>query len=212
MIIGISGMISSGKSSLTSDLAKHYKNSKLLVEFEEDDEIFNTFLKWLYEKKENLTIAFQTYIVESHSTKFADILEKSQARKHPQEHLFLDRFSLEHYIFAKVNLATKDAKYLKAYDLAFEQLIGKEELPDYAIFLDMSYDTFKYRFLKRGRKIEVDNWEINQDYFSELYKQYKTLFIALCQKYQLKYFVIDTNGKSEQEVLEETIKLIDTTK
>ncbi|MGV2393630.1 UNVERIFIED_CONTAM: deoxynucleoside kinase [Campylobacter lari] len=45
MLIGISGMISSGKSTLTKKLHEYYKGSKQLKEFEENDEVFNTFLK-----------------------------------------------------------------------------------------------------------------------------------------------------------------------
>ncbi|CRH45571.1 Uncharacterised protein [Mycoplasmopsis arginini] len=45
MIIGISGMIAAGKSSLSEKLVEHYPNSLLLHEFEENDEVFNTFLK-----------------------------------------------------------------------------------------------------------------------------------------------------------------------
>ncbi|GAA8717088.1 Uncharacterised protein [Chlamydia abortus] len=44
MIIGVSGMIAAGKSSLAEKLAKHYKKSIMLHEFEENDDVFNTFL------------------------------------------------------------------------------------------------------------------------------------------------------------------------
>ncbi|SYV93084.1 Deoxyguanosine kinase, partial [Mycoplasmopsis synoviae] len=46
MLIGISGMISSGKSTLSKNLNKHYKKSMLLNEFQEEDVVFNTMLDW----------------------------------------------------------------------------------------------------------------------------------------------------------------------
>ncbi|MGV2393628.1 UNVERIFIED_CONTAM: deoxynucleoside kinase [Campylobacter lari] len=45
MIIGISGMIGAGKSTLSKNLAAEFPDSLMLEEFEEDNEVFNTFLK-----------------------------------------------------------------------------------------------------------------------------------------------------------------------
>ncbi|SYV97290.1 Deoxyguanosine kinase, partial [Mycoplasmopsis edwardii] len=46
MLIGISGMISSGKSTLTKKLHEHFNSSLMLEEYEENNVVFNTFLKW----------------------------------------------------------------------------------------------------------------------------------------------------------------------
>lgn len=99
-------MIAAGKSSLAEKLAKHYKKSIMLHEFEENDDVFNTFLDWLYQNKPNLTIGFQSYIVENHSAKFADVIKEFNEKKLDKikDHIFLDRFSVEHYIFAKLIL------------------------------------------------------------------------------------------------------------
>lgn len=50
MIIGISGMISSGKSILVKKLSDYYFNLIFIEEFSDDDFVFNIFLKWCYEK------------------------------------------------------------------------------------------------------------------------------------------------------------------
>ncbi|WGI36953.1 deoxynucleoside kinase [Mesomycoplasma lagogenitalium] len=211
MIIGISGMISSGKSTLTTNLVKKFDNSEMLLEFNENDEVFNTFLRWFYEQKENLTIGFQTYIIENHSSifvkKISEFHEKNKKNK-VKGHFFLDRFSLEHYIFAKINLAHKEEKYMRAYDLAFKELITESELPDLAIFLDLNFETFKKRFFKRDRSVETDNWEKNKNYFETLYKNYKSIFIQLCKDYNLKYEIIDTNNLTEEQVQKEAEKII----
>ncbi|MBU4690769.1 deoxynucleoside kinase [Mycoplasma zalophi] len=211
MIIGISGMIASGKTSLSEKLHKHYKTSKMLHEFEEDDEVFNTFLKWLYEKKPNLTIGFQSYIVENHSAKFAEILEeyKRENLETSKDHIFLDRFSIEHYIFAKIILKEKQGKYLEAYDALFQKLITKEELPDLAIFLDINFDTFKKRIFKRGRETEVDNWDKNIEYFKKLHTHYYEIFSELAKKFNLNHVVIDANDLNEKELSEKVIEIID---
>ncbi|SYV97288.1 Deoxyguanosine kinase, partial [Mycoplasmopsis edwardii] len=46
MVIAISGMIGSGKSTLSKELSNIYNNSILVEEFSDNDEVFNTFLKW----------------------------------------------------------------------------------------------------------------------------------------------------------------------
>ncbi|MGX9340121.1 deoxynucleoside kinase [Mycoplasma sp. 2261] len=209
MIIGISGMIAAGKSSLSSKLANHYKNSLLLNEFEENDEVFNTFLKWLYEKKQNLTISFQSFIIENHSAKFIEIYNKLQDKPDIDRHLFLDRFSIEHYIFAKLILSKKEPKYFDGFKALFSKLITKSELPDLVIFLDISFDTFKKRIFERGRAIEIDNWDLNYDYFKNLHENYYKIFRELADDFQLNYKIIDTNNLSEDEVYKQVVKIID---
>ncbi|WP_330463591.1 deoxynucleoside kinase [Metamycoplasma gateae] len=209
MIIGISGMIAAGKSSLSNKLIEHYPNSLLLKEFEEDDEVFNTFLKWLYEKKENLTIGFQSYIIENHSAKFADIFKKLMDKPNKDRHLFLDRFSIEHYIFAKLILKEKEPKYLEAYDALFTKLITKEEMPDLVIFLDINFETFKKRIFERGRASEVENWDINYEYFKNLHQNYYKIFKELADNFQLNFRTINTNELTEEQVFETVLKIID---
>ncbi|WP_027332847.1 deoxynucleoside kinase [Mycoplasmopsis gallinarum] len=210
MIIGISGMISSGKSTLTEKLVNAYPKALMLEEFSEDNEVFNTFLKWLYEKEPNLTIGFQSYVVENHTAKLSEIIQKFNDMKLDKEKdfIFLDRFSIEHYIFANVNLMPKGEKYLKGYDALFSHLITKDETPDLAIFLDMSFETFKKRLFSRGRKVEIDNWENNQEYFLKLFNLYKPLFLKQAEKYGLNYVIIDTDNLNEEEVFEKTKEII----
>ncbi|WP_027120653.1 deoxynucleoside kinase [Mycoplasmopsis lipofaciens] len=210
MVIGISGMISSGKSTLTGKLVKYFPKSLMLKEYEEDDEVFNTFLKWLYQKQPNLTIGFQSYVVENHTSKLTECFQNfdNLGYKHKENFIFLDRFSIEHYIFANVNLKAKGQRYLEAYDALFENLITDEETPDLAIYLDMSFDTFKNRLFSRGRQVEIDNWNKNETYFKELYDLYKPLFINQAKKYNLDYVIINTDNLSEKEVFEETVKVI----
>ncbi|WP_027121284.1 deoxynucleoside kinase [Mycoplasma leonicaptivi] len=211
MIIGISGMISSGKSTLTSKLAKYYKNSMLLEEFEESNTVFNTFLKWLYEKQPNLTMGFQTYVVENHTSKLADLIKefKNKGNNKQDDIIFLDRFSIEHYIFAHVNLKPKGEKYLLGYDALFEHLITDDETPDLAIYLDMSYETFEKRLFARGRSVEIQNYELNKSYFKTLFSVYKDLFIKQANKYNLNYHIIDTDNLNEEQVFSKAIQIID---
>ncbi|MBN4089492.1 deoxynucleoside kinase [Mycoplasma enhydrae] len=209
MIIGISGMIAAGKSSLSKKLNDSYPNSLILHEFDENDEVFNTFLKWLYEKKPNLTIGFQSFIIENHSAKFDEIYKELLKKTDHNRHLFLDRFSIEHYIFAKLILKEKEPKYLEAYDALFSKLITKKELPDLVIFLDINFDTFKKRIFERGRKSEIENWDLNYNYFKNLHENYFKLFKELAETYNLNFKILDTNDLNEEEVYNRVVQIID---
>lgn len=211
MLIGISGMISSGKSTLTTKLHKHYKSSLMLEEYDQDNVVFNQFLEWLYQKQPNLTMSFQTYVVENHTTKLNELIAKFKelGKNYKNDHIFLDRFSIEHYIFANVNLRAKGELYLKGYDALFENLITDQETPHLAIYLDVSYEIFEKRLFERGRAVEIDNYHSNKGYFETLYNFYKESFENQAKKYNLNYVIIDTNNLTEQEVFEKAIEIID---
>ncbi|MFV8471131.1 deoxynucleoside kinase [Mycoplasma sp. HF11B] len=147
MIIGISGMISSGKSTLTSKLLQHYKNSILLEEYSENDEVFTTMLNWFYEKRPNLDLSFQAYVVENHLANVDKAIAKfNQLKMNPNKDLlFLDRFSAEHYVFALVNLKKLSPKAMQAYDALFKVLVSQNELPEFAIF----FRCFIWKFWKK---------------------------------------------------------------
>ncbi|WP_416373891.1 deoxynucleoside kinase [Mycoplasmopsis felis] len=81
--------------------------------------------------------------------------------------------------------------------------------PDLVIFLDADFDTIKNRILSRGRKIEIDNFEINEDYFKRLHSSYKELFLFLVNKYNIPYYIINTNDINDEKVLNQTIDFID---
>lgn len=211
MLIGISGMISCGKTTLTKSLVRHYPTSMMLEEYDENCEVFNTFLKWLYEKQPNLTMGFQSYVVENHTTKLNELIAKfnKMGKDWKKDHIFLDRFSVEHYIFAHINLRPKGKNYLNGYDALFEHLITDDETPDLAIFLDMSWDTFKKRLFERGRKVETENFDKNEPYFRELYDSYKALFLKQAKKYKFPYEIVETDNLTEDEVYEKAVEIID---
>lgn len=210
MVIGISGCIASGKSTLSYKLSEYYKNSFLLEEFSNDDPIFNTFLKWIYENKPNLDIGFQSYIVESLTTNFIEqekIFLKSHS--HKNNFMFLDRFTIEHYVFAVVTLENKPKKYLKAFDALFEKIVDLSTSPDFAIYLDMNWETFKKRIFERARQVEMDNWEIQKDYFKRLHELYKDVYIKVVERFNIPYTIINVDNLTEQEVLQKAIEIIE---
>ncbi|EFF41809.1 deoxynucleoside kinase [Mycoplasmopsis alligatoris] len=209
MIISISGMIGSGKSTLSSKLHNHFQNSIIVEEFQKDDLIFNTFLDWCYQQKPNIDISFQAYIVEALSQNFYDHLKiYKNLDKNSNRYMFLDRFTLEHYVFAKVTLLKKEPKYFEAFEALFENILDVKTNPDFAIYLDVDFLTAKQRIFKRQRASEVDNWDANEAYFKQLSDMYKQEFIKLALKYSIPFAIIDANSLNEEQILELAINKI----
>lgn len=211
MVVAISGMIGCGKSTLSKELNHYYANSILVEEFANDDPVFNYFLKWLYEKEPNIDIAFQSYIIESLTESFLKEEQKflEKFKDHENGFMFLDRFNIEHYIFAVITLEKKDPKYLKAFDAMFKYIVDVNLNPDLAIYLDANFETIKERILKRGRKVEVENFDANEVYFQRLHELYKPLFIKLCEFYKIPYKIIQTDFKSDLDVFDQVKEYID---
>ena len=65
MKIAIGGMIASGKSTLVDNLSKTL-NIPAMKEFESDDVVFNTILKWLYEGVKDVEMLLQFYFLHNH--------------------------------------------------------------------------------------------------------------------------------------------------
>ncbi|AKJ20602.1 deoxynucleoside kinase [Mycoplasmopsis synoviae] len=210
MLIGISGMISSGKSTLSKNLNKHYKKSMLLNEFQEEDVVFNTMLDWFYKNRPHLNIAFQAYVVEKHINEVQSIIREFNSKNLDKNSdiIFLDRFGAEHYVFAKVILEKLPKKILKAYEAIFKELVSKDDFPELAIFLDVSFENFKERLFKRGREIEINTWSQNEEYFKKLHEVYKKTFIDIVNRYEIKYEIIDTNNLTPKQVELKAIEII----
>lgn len=195
--IAVGGMIASGKSTLTKALAEKLEY-KCLAEFREDDDVFNQMLKWLYEGK-NIELQLQTYFIEKHY---------KHAKKHEHKNLVVDRDIIEHWLFAQTNLKDKDPKLMMFYNNLFHAFYLEHKRPDLYIILDISFEEFKNRIFKRGRKVEIDNWEKNKDYFEKLLSNYVDKLVAQCEIYDVNYKIIKVDEMDKEEVLNVAFDLV----
>ncbi|QIW62693.1 deoxynucleoside kinase [Mycoplasmopsis gallinacea] len=214
MIVAVSGMISSGKSTLVKQLAqKCGVNNLILDEYDPKDFVFENLLSWFLQHKPNVGLSFDIYVIDSHVERVHQIREKMVKNNLENSFIFLDRFPLEHCIFAFVDFGyIQDKKYLQVYKAGLNELITPESLPDFVIYLDMDFETFKKRLFKRNRPAEVNNWSKNITYWEKLHSIYKKEFIKMCEEFNVQYQIIDTNGKSEEEVFLQAQKIINDVK
>ncbi|WP_036464950.1 deoxynucleoside kinase [Mycoplasmopsis sturni] len=207
MIVAISGMISSGKTSVVKYLNDFYQEQSLiLTEYKEDDEIFEYLLNAFLNQTPNSTLAFDTYIIDSHIERFLE--QKRKLERENKKYLFLDRFPLEHTIFAEIDFEDRNKEEREAYQHIVTELSIEESLPDLAIFLDLNFETFKSRIQKRNRKAEMDHFEESLNYWFKLHNIYKNKFIELCQKFNINYVIVDTNNLTSDQVAKEVNNII----
>lgn len=198
MKFAVGGMIASGKSTLVNTLAEKL-NLQKMDEYDKNDEVFNTLLKWLYEGKKDVEMLLQVYFLHKHW----------KTQQNIQGDVIVDRHIIEHWLFAQINLG-KNPEVLNMYNGLFHQYMNSIEHPDLYIILDMDWDTFKERVMKRGRPQEIENFGQNEDYFKFLMDDYVRKLVAQCEIYDIRYIVLDTSGRTQEEVAkasEEIIKI-----
>ena len=196
MKIAIGGMIAAGKTTLLNNLKNDpdFKGIKVVDEFRNDDECFDTMLRWLYEKKENVEMLLQVYFINKHWL--------FQKEVNDNEHCIVDRHIIEHWLFAQENL--KNNKHvLNFYNSLFHAYMNEIKHPDLYIILDISWETFVERIFKRSRKAEIDNFKSNEKYFKNLLENYTKKLIAQCEIYNINYVVINVNDLNSNQIFKE---------
>ena len=193
MKISVGGMIASGKSTLVKRLGSAL-HLPVMEEFEKDDEVFNTLLKWLYEKKDNVEMLLQIYFIHNHWLN----------QQKYEGNFIVDRDLIEHWLFAHHNLKHMPT-IMNMYNGVFHSYMNQIKHPDIYIILDIDWEHFEKRVMQRGRSQEIENFENNKTYFQSLIGDYTKKIVAQCAVYNVHHVVIDTNGKSEDQVFKEAM-------
>lgn len=121
MKIAIGGMIASGKSTLVDNLSKTL-NIPAMKEFEEDDVVFNTMLKWLYEGVKDVSMLLQVYFLHKHWS----------SQKEYLDNVIVDKHIIENMIFAEEHLTPE---LLELYEGIFNHYEAHICKPDLYIIL-----------------------------------------------------------------------------
>ena len=195
--IAVGGMIASGKSTLAQKISFEY-HLPLIEEFAKDDNVFHTLLDWLYQGKPNVEMLLQIYFIHNQWLKHKEL----------GDHYIVDRDVIEHWIFAQVNLR-KHPEILNMYNGLYHAYMNSIKLPDLYIILGVDFVNFKQRVMERGRPEEIANFEKNEQYFKDLLKNYTEMLRAQCVIYNIPYYIINTNGKTTEQVFEEVKKYVD---
>jgi len=137
--IVIEGNIGAGKTTLANFLAKAFKTSILLEEFEEND-----FLKEFYNNKDFILHAEVQFILDRSKQLFL-----FHNKEH--DHIITDYIPYKSLIFSKMNLSKSDFSLVEQL---VESLFKKLPQPDLMIYLEQPIAQLKENIANRGREYE----------------------------------------------------------
>ncbi len=197
MHIAIAGNIGSGKTTLTSLLAKHYKWE---AHFEDADE--NPYLNDFYNDMQRWSFNLQVYFLNN---RFSQIQEFRNTGKN----VIQDRTIYEDaYIFAPnlhaMGLMT--SRDFESYFSLFKLMESFIQPPDLLIYLRASIPVLVEQISQRGREYEES---IRLDYLKRLNERYEA-WISTYEEGKLLVIDVDnTNFIGEEEDLGKVIGKID---
>ncbi|MDC1188421.1 deoxynucleoside kinase [Flavobacteriales bacterium] len=197
MQISVAGNIGSGKTTLTSLLAKHYGWE---AHFEDTQD--NPYLNDFYEDMQRWSFNLQIYFLQN---RYNNVMRYRESGKN----VIMDRTIYEDaYIFApnlhSMNLMSKRDfdNYIQLFDLT-NSLV---KAPDLLIYLRSSVPNLVDNIQKRGREYETS---IRLDYLNRLNERYEA-WISEYNEGKLLIIDVDNNHfPTNQEDLGEVISKID---
>ncbi|MFN5628804.1 MAG: deoxynucleoside kinase [Bacteroidota bacterium] len=185
MHIAIAGNIGSGKTTLTSMLAKHY-NWK--AHFEDADD--NPFLNDFYEDMQRWSFNLQIYFLNSRFSQIIDI-RKSGEKVIQDRTIYEDAFIFAPNLHAMGLMTTRDFENYFSLFTLMDKFI---QPPDLLIYLRASVSTLVGQIAKRGRDYEN---AIRIDYLKRLNERYEA-WISTYDHGKLLIIDVDANKFGEK--------------
>ncbi|MEZ4799360.1 MAG: deoxynucleoside kinase [Flavobacteriales bacterium] len=185
MHIAIAGNIGSGKTTLTTLLAKHYKYTP---HFEEVDD--NPYLIDFYKDMQRWSFNLQVFFLKS---RFRQLIEmKKTSKKIVQDRtIYEDAFIFAPNLHAMGLMTTRDFENYADLFSVMDEFVAA---PDLLIYLRASVPTLVDNISKRGREYEE---AIRLDYLTRLNERYEA-WISTYNKGPLLVIDIDDNKFHEQ--------------
>ncbi len=180
MHIAIAGNIGSGKTTLTTLIAKHYKYT---AHFEEVDN--NPYLSDFYKDMQRWSFNLQVFFLRSRFRQLIDIKKKS--KKIVQDRtIYEDAYIFAPNLHAMGLMATRDFENYSDLFGVMDEFITP---PDLLIYLRASVPTLVQNIQKRGRDYEE---AIRLDYLTRLNERYEA-WVTTYTKGKLLIIDIDNN-------------------
>ncbi len=194
MHIAIAGNIGSGKTTLTSLLAKHYKWHP---NYEDVDD--NPYLNDFYQDMQRWSFNLQIYFLNIRFNQILDI-RKSGKEVVQDRTIYEDAFIFAPNLHSMGLMSTRD---FENYFTLFNLVSSLIKPPDLLIYLRASVPTLVNQIQKRGRKYENS---IRLDYLQRLNERYE----AWVESYNLgKLLIVDADNYNFPENSEDLSTVID---
>ncbi len=198
MHVAIAGNIGSGKTTLTTLLAKHYS---WLPHFEDADD--NPFINDFYEDMQRWSFNMQVYFLQSRFSKVLE-LRKNKKTVIQDRTIYEDAYIFAPNLHSMGLMTTRDFESYLALFRLMESLISP---PDVLVYLRASVSTLVNNIQKRGRDYET---AIRIDYLKRLNERYEA-WIADYEaqhKKNSRLLIIDIDENNFPEKKEDLGKVI----
>ncbi len=194
MHIAVAGNIGSGKTTLTSLLAKHYTWEP---HFEDVDE--NPYLNDFYQDMQRWSFNLQIYFLNSRFNQILDI-KKSGKDIIQDRTIYEDAFIFAPNLHSMGLMSTRD---FENYFTLFNLVSSLINAPDLIIYLRASIPTLVNQIQNRGRKYESS---IRLDYLKRLNERYE----AWIESYNLgKLLIVDADNYNFPDSKDDVSSVID---
>jgi deoxyadenosine/deoxycytidine kinase len=185
MHIAIAGNIGSGKTTLTTLLAKHYKYQP---HFEEVDD--NPYLIDFYKDMQRWSFNLQVFFLKSRLAQLIDLKKKGKNVIQDRT-IYEDAYIFAPNLHAMGLMTTRDFENYADLFSAMDEFIAP---PDLLIYLRASVPSLVQNIQKRGREYEE---AIRLDYLTRLNERYEA-WISTYNKGKLLIIDIDNNRFHEK--------------
>jgi deoxyadenosine/deoxycytidine kinase len=186
MHIAIAGNIGSGKTTLTTLLAKHYNWD---THFEDVEH--NPYLNDFYDDMQRWSFNLQIYYLNSRFTQIQEI-KKSEKTVIQDRTIYEDAYIFAPNLHSMGLMTTRDFEnYFSLFNL-MDSFISS---PDLLIYLRASVPTLVNQIQKRGREYEES---IRIDYLKRLNERYEA-WISTYDKGKLLIVDVDNNNFNEND-------------
>ncbi|MGE4568420.1 MAG: deoxynucleoside kinase [Bacteroidales bacterium] len=192
MHIAVAGNIGSGKTTLTSLLARHYHWEPHYERVEE-----NPYLHDFYDDMQKWAFNLQVYLLTRRFQHLLGIANTKQV-------VIQDRTIYEDVAIFAPNLFDMGLMSKRDFDTylrLFEQIASVISMPHLTIYLRASVPTLVSQIQKRGRKFETS---IRIDYLHRLNERYE----AWIEKYQGRLLIVDVDQCQFSERSEDLRQII----
>ena len=197
MHIAIAGNIGSGKTTLTSLLAKHYKWD---AQFEDVDD--NPYLNDFYKDMQRWSFNLQVYFLNSRFRQIINI--RNSGKNYIQDRtIYEDAFIFAPNLHAMGLMSSRDYEnYIEIFNL----MDGFIKSPDLLIYLRASVPILVEQIQKRGRDYENS---IRLDYLTRLNERYEAWIEQYNKGNVLIIDIDDINFAENEQDLNDIIKKTD---
>jgi deoxyadenosine/deoxycytidine kinase len=186
MHIAIAGNIGSGKTTLTTLLAKHYNWD---THFEDVEH--NPYLNDFYDDMQRWSFNLQIYYLNSRFTQIQEI-KKSEKTVIQDRTIYEDAYIFAPNLHSMGLMTTRD---FENYFSLFNLMDSFISAPDLLIYLRASVPTLVNQIQKRGREYEES---IRIDYLKRLNERYEA-WISTYDKGKLLIVDVDNNNFNEND-------------